>query len=44
MDEMKVEITAMGSAWPLLREGLFQGSADRLAVAVEGFEKTIRRW
>lgn len=43
MDEVKVEITAMGSAWPLLREGLFQGSADRLAVAVEGFEKTLQR-
>lgn len=44
MDELKVEIKAMGTEWPLLREGLFQGSADRLATAVEGFEKTIQRW
>ncbi len=41
---MKDEINAMGSAWPLLREGLFQGSAERLAAAIEGFEKTIQRW
>ena len=44
MDEMKAEINAMGSDWPLLREGLFQGSVDRLAAAVEGFEKTIQHW
>jgi hypothetical protein len=44
MDEMKVEIEAMGSEWPLLREGLFQGSAERLAAAVEGFEKALQRW
>jgi hypothetical protein len=44
IDEMKVEIMAMGGEWPLLREGLFQGSADRLAAAMEGFEKTIQRW
>lgn len=44
MDEMKVEINAMGGEWPLLRDGLFQGSADRLTTAVEGFAKTLQRW
>ncbi len=44
MDEKKVEIKAMGGEWPLLRGGLFQGSPDKLAAAVEGFEKTIQRW
>lgn len=43
MDEMKAEIQAMGSEWPLLREGLFQRSAERLAAAIKGFEKTIQR-
>lgn len=44
VDEVKAEIQAMGREWPLLREGLFQGSADRLAAAVDGFERTIQRW
>jgi hypothetical protein len=44
MDEMNAEIAAMGSEWPLLREGLFRGSAERLAAAVEGFDKIVQRW
>ncbi len=44
MDEMKAEIEARGTEWPLLREGLFKGSSDRLATAVEGLGKTLQRW
>lgn len=43
-DEVKAEIKAMGARWPLVREGLFQGSADRLAAAVDGFGRINQGW
>ena len=34
----------MGDDWPLLREGLFEGSSTRLAEAVDGYAKQMKRW
>jgi hypothetical protein len=45
VDEMNAEVKEMGSRWPLLRDGLFRGSPERLATAVDGIAKMIgQRW
>lgn len=43
-DDVNAEITRMGDDWPLLREGLFEGSSTRLAEAVDGYAKQMKRW
>lgn len=43
-EDVRAEIAEMGKDWPLLREGLFRRSVDRLSEAVEGFDKIAKRY
>ena len=42
--DLRLEIKEMGERWPLIREGLFRGSSERLDAAVVGVDQTIRTW
>jgi hypothetical protein len=41
---IRAEIAQMSEGWPLLREGLFRGSTERLTKAIEGLDEVMRRW
>ena len=41
VDEMIAEINHFGIRWPFIRDGLFRGSTERVAAAVEGVARVI---
>jgi hypothetical protein len=43
-EDVRAEVAEMKEAWPPLREGLFQGSPERLDKAIEGLKEVLRRW
>jgi hypothetical protein len=43
-DDVRAEVAEMKEGWPLLREGLFQGSTERLEMAIDGLKEVLRRW
>jgi hypothetical protein len=43
-EDVRAEIAQMKERWPLLGEGLFQGSTERLTKTVEGLDESLRRW
>lgn len=43
-EDVRSESAQMGEDWPLLREGLFRSSTERLTKAIEGLDEVMRRW
>ena len=43
-EDVRAEVAEMKEGWPLLREGLFQGSTERLEKAIDGLKEVLRRW
>jgi hypothetical protein len=43
-EDVGAEVAVMKEAWPLLREGLFRGSTERLDQAIDGLKEVLRRW
>jgi hypothetical protein len=43
-EDIRNEVAEMKEGWPLLQQGLFRGSTERLDKAIDGLKEILRRW